>query len=457
MRKTLLVTLFAAMTAVGFAQNYKYYNFSTFLWTDADDYDNPLYGVFQKVSGNGKYAVGFDSQMETNAAYLWCKDDPDNIMLDDADPRIRRTAYDVANDGTIVGSFEQRDPDFPDFEAVLYPAYKPLGGKWTCLPVPEQHSSYYATYDPIEDGRAITPDGKYIAGQLHYIVGYKTSSEFGELEVTHIVPCLWAKNAEGGYDLQTVYDKLYKNSMIYKDGAFVDADKDSVSFQTFVVWDISNDGKVIAGMSVAGAGGFNPVIIRDGRMLQIFDCGDSEDEDRNFNGGVANCIDANGNVYGYFQMADLTAKFFCLTNKDELVYLDNFIVCADKNGTRYPQTFGSLSHALDCSEDGSVVAGGISVNTGYGLVNGPALMYNADGTGISRPDAASQKVSVDWREGGMMFINGIYTSAEVYDIQGRLVDNGAQGKSFNLSGSPRGIYLVKVNTANGSETFKVRR
>ena len=84
-------------------------------------------------------------------------------------------------------------------------------------------------------------------------------------------------------------------------------------------------------------------------------------------------------------------------------------------------------------------------------------MYNPDGAGICRPDAASQQVSIDWREGGMMFVNGIYTSAEVYDIQGRLVDNGVQGKAFNLSGSPRGVYLVKVNTVNGSQPFKVRR
>ena len=456
MRKTLLVAAFAAMAAAGYAQNHQFYDLSTIIWTDADDFDNPTYGVLQKVSANGKYAVGYDSQMETNAVYLWCKDDPNNLSFDNAPINNRRSAYDVTNDGMIVGGVEFRDPDFPDFEAVSYPGYKVWGGEWNKLPVPENFSEYYATSDPIEEGRAVTPDGKYIAGHLHCIVGYKTTM-FGDTEVSHITPCLWTRNEQGTYDLTTVFSQLYKNPMIYKDGAFVESGKDSVYFREFIVWDISNDGKVIAGFSESGSGGFNPAIIRDGRMLQIFDCGDEGDEDRNFNGGIANSIDANGNVYGYYQLADSSAKFFCLTNKDELVYLDDFIVCADKNGTKYPQSFGSLSHALDCSEDGSVVVGGVSVSTGYGVVNGPAVMYNPDGAGICRPDAASQQVSIDWREGGMMFVNGIYTSAEVYDIQGRLVDNGVQGKAFNLSGSPRGVYLVKVNTVNGSQTFKVRR
>ena len=115
MRKTLLVAAFAAMAAAGYAQNHQFYDLSTIIWTDADDFDNPTYGVLQKVSANGKYAVGYDSQMETNAVYLWCKDDPNNLSFDNAPINNRRSAYDVTNDGMIVGGVEFRDPDFPDF------------------------------------------------------------------------------------------------------------------------------------------------------------------------------------------------------------------------------------------------------------------------------------------------------------------------------------------------------
>ena len=114
---------------------------------------------------------------------------------------------------------------------------------------------------------------------------------------------------------------------------------------------------------------------------------------------------------------------------------------------------------LDCSEDGAVVAGNGILNVqDLGAVNVPALLWNKKkATAIERPSAAQTEVRVDYRRGGELFVNGIYQEATIYDAAGKMIAQGKQGKSFNLSNQPNGIYLVKVTTAKGAKTFKVTR
>lgn len=91
--KKLLLSLFAfaACTGITQAQEPKYYSFGgCTMIDDYGDYEEEYFplGWFYHVSGNGKYAVGYDTGAivtSTGGAYLWVKDDPSNLVqLSDA-------------------------------------------------------------------------------------------------------------------------------------------------------------------------------------------------------------------------------------------------------------------------------------------------------------------------------------------------------------------------------------
>ena len=455
-------TLFAALLGLASlqanAQSYELYDFSNDLW---EDFDGEMYtpvGVMYKVSANGKYAVGYDGIIYAGAVYYWTADDPEGLLfINQGNNRI--SLSDVANDGTMVGSFEQRKSDDSETKEICYPGYYVVGEGWTQLPVPEKYSQYYGKEsDFLNEARAITPDGKYIVGNLYVTQGYKQTI-FGITESAYLLPCLWTKNDEGKYELTNVYRDIWKNSLQYKDGELVAA-KDSVNFQSFYVWDISNDGSTIVGVNTAGSGGQNPAIIRNGQMIQLFNCGEEDDADelKNFNGGICNSIDANGNVYGYYQFGDQSVKYFVFTADNQLVFLNKLISCADKNGKQYSQSFDKLPYVLDCSEDGSVIAGGVGLTTDFGMMNAPALLWDESITnGISRSQAADETVSLDYQQCGNLFVNGLYNEVAIYNAGGKLIAKGGQGKAFNLSNQPSGVYMIQVKTGQGAKTFKVTR
>ena len=458
MRKHLLslAVMLTVCTAMVNAQNYKMYDFSNYEWEDeyGDIYDS-MWGIFYKASANGRYAVGADTMYGSGVCFLWSVFEPDDLTIIN-NTLLRVSLADVSDEGVIVGSFEVPNPEDPEALGVCYPGWRTADSEWHQLPVPDNFSEYYATaQEYIEEARAITPDGMYIAGNMHITQGYKENPIFGTVESAYVLPCLWTKKADG-YELTKVYDELYKNSKVYKDGAFVDG-PDSVTVQTFMVYDISDDGNTIVGVNTAGTGGQNPAVIRNGQLYQIFDCGEEEyaDELKNFNGGVCNHIDKQGNVYGYYQLNDKSVKFFTLTSNDELVYHDEFIVCTTADGKEIPQSFNGLPYTMSCSDDGSLVVGGSLVSVGFGSVNAPALLWDEESsTSIQRPDAEDINVDVDFR-GGQLFVNGLYKNATVYDAMGREVAAGGQGRSFNLASQPSGVYIVKVDTKEGTRTFKI--
>ena len=66
MKKHLLFSAALSLMATAGVQaqdlsDYKYYDFGETTWVDPDGYENPyVCGYFNKVSANGKYAVGYD-------------------------------------------------------------------------------------------------------------------------------------------------------------------------------------------------------------------------------------------------------------------------------------------------------------------------------------------------------------------------------------------------------------
>ncbi len=466
---TVAMGLAAAVTA-----NAQYVN-KSFQYTEFyDAIDGGTFapaGVFNHVSANGAFAVGADQgqiNSEYGGAFLWRKSNPDKLEQLNTE-HDRMTANDVSNDGIIVGSFEKRtDPDEAD---VAYPGYKPVDGEWVKLPVPDSFSVAYAkSQDFAEEARAITPDGAVIAGNIDYRVGWTYNSVFGRSEKVVGAVTLWKKADDGSYKLDTCYTELGKagQSLIYSDGELKAVDHE-VNYNSFLVYDISNDGKTVVGMNMAGSGGFNPAFVRNGKLIQLFDCGEEasyddyddetgEEPDVNFNGGVIQSIDANGNMYGYYVTSEDENTYFIYTAEGKLEYTDNMYTCATKEGVKYLSASNGLNPLWDCSEDGTVLVGGGVGSLGFGAYNYPALAYVDDpSSAIDRVQSIRSNVGVKLTEGGALFVTGEYNKATIYNAAGAVVAEGGQGKAFNMAGKAAGAYIVKVDTANGTKTFKVAK
>lgn len=428
MRKHLLASVFlaAALAAPGTAtaQNCTVYDFQDCMFS-YDGTQTCMYGQFNHVSANGKYAVGYDEEF-VPMAYMWFADEP-AVLKQLSDGSLRISACDVSNDGTVVGSWEETAAG--EEEGICYPAYKTLDGEWTKLPVPENYSEYDAKNQLfVNEVRAVTPDGRFMAGNLKLVVGY--NEKFG-FDIRYQIPVLW----ENG-EIKQVYNL---------DG-----------IKTFQVWDISDDGSIIVGMNTAECGGFNPAIIKDGKLINILQC-DSENEDEvNFNGGNASSIDKDGNVYGYFQEADgVTIKHFIYNSATgDIKYVDDFVTCGT-TGVTFSQG-DPLPYTLDCSDDGRVVVGATGVSTGLGMGVCPQVaVYDKVPSAIARPANAGD-VSVNWR-GGDLTVSGDYDRACVYNAAGALVAGGAQGSALGMAAAAKGTYIIKVATAQGVKSFKIMK
>lgn len=443
MRKLLLLAAMAGLACGASAQDEaKLYNFGG-VNIEIDGYPTPVAGTFNHVSSNGKFAVGSDSYI-TFSSFYWTIDNPEEMTIACEMSKGYSSLNDVTNDGVMVGSVDS----LLTGESYVrhWPATFTADGGWSLLPVPEGYSvnqSYeYSDMRNLNCVRAVSSDGKYMAGQLYVGTG-DVSEDYGS-EKVHLLPIVW----EDG-KIKTLYD--------------------NIGINTFYVYDISEDGNIVVGVNTAGNGGQNPAYIKDGKLYEVFDCTDPENP--TFNGGILNSIDADGNMYGYFLDDSDTYKYFSVNADGNIVYFDQLVTCAgggykygpyvayDENGEEHDVPAGGMYSLLDCSTDGNVLVGGATYDFGFGMVlNCPAVIVSKNpSTGISNSEVIKNNISIDYRQGGILYVNGEYNSAEIYGVGGSLVMNGGQGDAFNLSSLPSGTYVVKVAYNGGVKTFKVLR
>lgn len=443
--------LLASMATTGFAQSYTTYDFQSDRFNivdeEGDENWSMLYGYFNHVSANGKYAVGMDEVL-MKRAFVWCADNPEHIeMLGDYTSEI--ALYDVTNDGTLIGGIRNA-------EGVMYPAYKPAGGNWQMLTRGMERLCYEMAIDDYVNMalRAATPDGRYMAGSFYMETGEYSDTGW---PVSYLVPAVWKDGK-----LEKIYDDL--------------------GIKEFMVWDISDDGSIICGGNTAGIGGSNPAFIRDGKLYELFQCGEERTVDTpddvygNTAGGICNNIDNEGNIYGYYtepydEYSFVDNYFVVPAGCDYAVFLDpsygneqfpdeywnmEWYVCGG-NGRRYTCEDSHLYSLLDCSDDGKVFVGGGVYNLGYGIVNDPQITVY-DEPLAPRPDGIrsvsdallTQGVSLCGRS---IFVRGVYDEAVVYDANGALVARAGQGQPIRVDGC--GVYLVRVAYEDGWRCFAV--
>ena len=449
---TLLSLLLAAATGV--AQNHTIYDFKGSIFDVTDLDGNPdisiMFGCFNHVSANGKYAVGTDEVIVFRSFY-WCADQPDEIeMFGEYTSEI--ALYDVTNDGTLIGGIR-------DAEGVMYPAYKPQGANWQMLTRGMENLNYEMAIDDYVNMalRAASPDGRYMAGSFYMNTGEYSDTGW---PVSHLVPVLW----EDG-KLKKIYDDLGINE--------------------FMVWDISDDGSIICGMNTAGIGGHNPAFIRDGQLIELFQCGDErtldtpEDEYGNTEGGLCNSIDNMGNIYGYYiepfdEMSFIQNYFVVPAGCDYAVFMaddysnddfpssywtDQWYICGG-NGARYTKNDGQIYSLLDCSDDGKVFVGGGVYNLGYGMVNVPQVCVYDEPLAPTPVSLRSVTDAVQAQgvtfNGRSVIVKGVYEQASVYDAKGALIAQGGQGQPIALP-SASGVYMVNVKYADGVHAYKVAK
>ena len=465
MKKQLLFTAALSLLAATGVQAQGGYQFERFFdtpYTDIDGQTSPgVFGVFNKVSGNGKYAVGYDDQMASGAVYMWSLEKPDELQFIGNDYTCPGAACDVTNEGLVVGAFkgsvENTNIETGELETVTcpVPAYRTQDGEWHYLPIPADYSGAKASGMNLSMARAVTSDGKTIVGHFYVRTGIVERPWL--MEKVAMFPVLWELE-DGEYVLKDDFREAGKNSMLYKDGELKEVGE--AEYNVFYVYGLSEDGKTIVGMNTSATGGFNPAFIRDGRLVQLFDCADPDTP--SFDGGICNNIDAAGNIYGYFNhevgSEGSASYYFVYTADGKLEFTDTWYICGTKDGkTRFPQYYNGLTNVMDCSDDGKVVVGGTMESAMGGAVNGPGVTYDDDVvSGVDRVEAIRDNVGISYH-GGLLVVTGEYDRADVYNAQGALVATGGQGKAFSMEGNPAGAYIVKVTTADGVKSYKFAR
>ncbi len=411
-----------------------------------------LPGSFYSVSPNGQYAVGFDEGTMDYVTYIWSAETGkievhrcDNYMY----------FYDVANDGTCVGSF----PIEGAGENGHRPGYF-KDGQWHALP---QHHAVTSVSHYSNKAFAISPDGKYIGGTQF--------CEHADGGNPRTYPCLWVK--EGDEYVLHMYN-----------------DMELPEHQGFFPVKMSDDGRYMVGKMFSEIGSTLLAYVKDGELHHFYELETRMEEwvDGNYypegyingvhdDGYTSDAeffdIDNNGNMIGYYTyLAEGETPYSCAVmfneneNNGELQELDyqigtvianpnQFFVVSGTGGyytpyyvengvKRSPEDAFVLDHSCsiinDMSADGRVIVGaGIETFEG-GAYNVPVIIQ-LDEAIVSTKTIHNDNVRIR-TSNGQIAVEGAENVA-IYSVNGALVSTAANATL------PAGIYIVKAdNKAN---------
>ncbi|MCD8282237.1 MAG: hypothetical protein LUC22_03170 [Prevotella sp.] len=383
--------------------------------------ENLGYGDFVsifRVSCNGKYAVASTGIIDDGASpyigVLWTADDGEMTVFnaDNYGQESKGVIFcDVSNDGMIVGAHPVLGLNSAGtgFEYRWKPAYY-KDGAWTNLPLPDK---YAIATSEASDGldiayasvaKRVTPDGNTIAGEIYIADDNIRFSDNSLNSVKRFEPVIWTHNDSGDWDIQTFYQDTQEDGIYGNQG--------------FVVYDISHDGTKVVGSCTSLRGDWLPAIAdaetgkvswhvgpeltylsSENRFVELDREGNQCEE---WWDGMINCIDANNNIYYYYNDGD--GNYYSLSeNLDtgDKEYYDNTVACGNGDLViglnkilKGDKTIdlADIYTVINMSDDGMVLAGGGYDSYDYGYeFNYPMLIQRVPAdqtTGINSVETA---------------------------------------------------------------------
>ncbi len=440
-----------------------------------EDYDFCVGGEFNRVSDNGKYVVG--SSVISFAAFVYDVEKDSIFCLnpewEDASPNahlVSATAMDVSDAGIVVGQYAFDD-------TYRRPAIFNISTEtWTELEIPEKTKTITEVGSYWGEATCISADGKYIGG---YVISHMDNGRS-----RRNVPCVWERTN----DDETAPEYALQMP--------IDTEADKIHCNGDWAWCISNDGRWLGGVSSAKSGCFNVAIWEntfDNTLLERTwligkedwirtedDNGDGiiDDEDGadttivqyDWNGQVS-CISPSGEwIVGYHNYNgtgiipdDVAAtgvksysrvgfRYNTITKEltDSIPFGLPVVVFDDGEMIYYKE--GETSIILSASQDKKIQCGSyVVVEDGLGAMNMPIVVLDAE-TAVENVKDFGVDVFVD---NSVLYVEGEYTSVEVYSVVGALMGVYNNEVEINLSALNSGVYVVRVIDGNKAVAKKI--
>lgn len=392
------------------------------------------------VSNNGEYAVGFSPEF-TKQSFIW-KKSTGQVSLIDGSLNNESEAYDVSDDGTVVGCF--KDPYSLDKDGlpVLVPGYW-KDGEWTKVETIKGLTFVGGGLDGTIT--SISSDGKIMSGLLRIEKG------------THS-PAIW-KNDK--------LEPLFEEKLLGQGAA---------SFA------MSEDGTVLGGWAEHHSGARSASVWVNGKMTRI--TGEVWDDkiDQSFFGGEVTDISPNGKyVVGYHSedWASTTSPFVW-TQEEGRTYIAESGICMavlddgtlygtdGMGGTAFIQKNEKMQTLLSylqdnynyegeeifctpmgCSADGKVIGGWSYRTTPMGVIMGPWMIVMEETTNIAENETASLTATINGRT--LTFSDEV-SGVTLTDLAGKTVYSGTQmnGAVYQADQLAEGIYMLTLSNAQGA-------
>ncbi len=365
------------------------------------------YGVY-RVANNGQWAVASegllnDEYNNTLAGLLWSRDTGEYTIINpdyDGTAEHGVMVCDVSDNGRVVGAYPKYITDDGDEEYQRWwPAYKDIDGDWVDLTVPDA-ATLSSSGGPLDMtyctiAKRISADGKIIVGECYM------TKEDGKHTFE---PVQWFLDDEGNVVETRLFDDLdYPTSI------------------GFTVQDMSNDGSIIAGSMPTERNDTYPALIIDGELVPIakpvlikqegyddyyLESEEGYDEEPyEWWIGDVNSLDVYGNAYYYYYdgVEQLHAGVLNIATGEVTEYnsvvscgIPGFVVGFDVLQGQPGVSIDPLYSALNMSDDGTVVAGGVYDVSGLGMpYEYPALIVYSSTPSIYDPNYEPEPEPVD--------------------------------------------------------------
>ena len=442
-----------------------------------EDVEYCIGALFNKVSNNGKYVAGYASSDlgGSNVGFVYLVEEDSMLVLNpewedyiEKSHLIKATAMDVSDAGIVVGQYA-----FDDMQ--VRPAFYNIStGKWTELERPSEVIGKVTSAGGLYgEATSISADGKYIGG---YVIAQMDNSTRAK-QVRRDIACVWVRTND---------DELNPTYELQKP---IDKDHTKITTNGDYVWHMSNDGRWLGGNNNNQAGCYNVAIWENNftdtlQRTILIGKYDWDREDSNENGQIdregdeldaplddqywwkatVSCVSANGEwIVGYHTFngsgylngeplmgETLPAVGFRYNTKTQVLEDTLFAGCPTFVFDDGEMIFTNTS-ILSSSDDKKVQCGTSIISVeGLGQLNIPMLLFPEE-TAVENVKDLNVNI---FTNNSTLFIEGEFTSVEVYSVLGALVGT-YNTNEIDVANMNKGVYVVRIINGNQATTKKI--